>query len=83
MAMATFEARLKPEHRLRYPELNISSWYEVVPLFPGLTERRVNMRGERVARLRVGKSFLEVLSEHVEFRSIGPEALMAQGNHRQ
>lgn len=80
--MANFEARLKPEHRLRYPELNISSWYEVVPLFPGLTERRLNMRGERVARLRVGKSFLEVMSEHVEFRSLGPQAALAQGNQR-
>ncbi len=80
--MATFEARLKPEHRLRYPELNISSWYEVVPLFPGLTERRLNMRGERVARLRVGKSFLEVLGEHVEFRTNAPHAAVAQERQR-
>lgn len=66
--MATFEARVRPEFRLRYPELNLQAWYEVTPLFPGLRERRVNMAGQRVARLRVRTGYLEVLAEHLDFR---------------
>ncbi len=66
--MARYQARLKPEHRLRYPDLNLGAWYDVVPLFPGLRQRRLNFVGDRVARLRVSGDFKEVLSEHLEFR---------------
>ncbi len=71
--MARHQARLKPEHRLRYPEMHLQSWYDVVPLFPGLRQRRLNFVGDRVARLRVGADFKEVLSEHLEFREL-PDA---------
>jgi hypothetical protein len=69
-----FQARLKPEHRLQYPELAFMAWYDVEPLFPGVTERRVNLFGQRVARLRVGAGYKEVLSEHLEFREFDEPA---------
>ena len=35
----------------RYLDLDPSVWYQVVPIFPGVTQRMVNMAGERLARL--------------------------------
>jgi len=67
--MKRFQARLKPEFRLQYPELNLAAWYEVDPLFPGLTERRVNMFGQRVTRLKLGTGHREVIAEHLERRA--------------
>jgi hypothetical protein len=69
-AMARFQARLKPEYRLKYPDLSINLWYDVVPLFPGLRERRLNFMGDRVARLRVAGDFREVQADQVEFREV-------------
>jgi hypothetical protein len=66
--MKRFQARLKPEFRLQYPELNLAAWYDVDPLFPGLTDRRVNMSGQRVTRLKLGSGHREVIAEHLEFR---------------
>ena len=66
--MKRFQARLRPEFRLQYPELNLAAWYDVDPLFPGLTERRVNMFGQRVARIKHGSGHREVIAEHLEFR---------------
>ena len=66
--MKRFQARLRPEFRLQYPELNLAAWYDVDPLFPGLTERRVNMFGQRVTRLKLGSGHREVIAEHLEFR---------------
>ena len=66
--MARYQAQLKPEFRLKHPDLNIGVWYDVVPLFPGLRERRLNFVGDRMARLRVAGDFREVLAEHVDFR---------------
>ncbi|MCU0621532.1 MAG: hypothetical protein MUC69_08525 [Gemmatimonadales bacterium] len=68
--MPAYQARLKPEFRLQYPELNLLAWYDVEQLFPGLTERRVNLFGQRVTRLKVGSGHKEVLNEHLEFRSV-------------
>ena len=75
-AMALYQARLKPEFRLKHPDLNINVWYDVVPLFPGLRERRLNFMGDRMARLRVAGDFREVLAEHMEFRSVADEGGM-------
>jgi len=66
--MKRFQARLRPEYRLQYPELNLAAWYDVDPLFPGLPERRVNMFGQRVARLKLGSGHRGVVAEHLEFR---------------
>ena len=67
--MQSFQARLRPEYRLQYPELNLAAWYDVEPLFPGLTERRVNMFGQRVTRIKLGSGHREIVAEHLEFRS--------------
>ncbi len=66
--MANLQARLKPEHRLRYPGLNAVSWYDVAPLYPGLRERALNMSGERITRLRTRHEYVTVLAAHLEFR---------------
>ena len=66
--MVAYEARVKPEHQVRYPELHANGWYEVVPLWPGLTERMTNLRGERLARLRVDGIIHTVRNDHFEFR---------------
>jgi hypothetical protein len=63
-----WQARVKSEHRPRYPELRAETWYDVVPLWPGLTTRMVNLAGERLARLRVGSEHVTVLGEHLDFR---------------
>ena len=68
--MNRFQARLRPEFRLQYPELNLAAWYDIEPLFPGLTERRVNMFGQRVARVKLGSGHREIVAEHLEFRTI-------------
>ena len=68
--MARYQARLKPEYRLKHPDLNIAVLYDVVPLFPGLRERRLNFMGDRMARLRVAGDFREVLADHMEFRDV-------------
>ena len=67
--MTEFQARIKPEHRLRYPGLNAVTWYDVAPLFPGVTHRSKNMKGDRIARLETGRGTVSVLAEHLEFRS--------------
>jgi hypothetical protein len=77
--MARYQARLKPEFRLKHPDLNIGVWYDVVPLFPGLRERRLNFIGDRMARLRVTGDFREVAAEHMEFREL-PDAASADAS---
>jgi hypothetical protein len=66
--MARYQARVKPEYRSRNPDLRMGIWYDVVPLFPGLRERRTNFMGDRMARIRVAGDFREVLADQVEFR---------------
>ena len=43
--MARYQARLKPEYRLKHPDLSIGLWYDVVPLFPGLRETAAELHG--------------------------------------
>jgi len=62
------QACLKPEFAPRYPRLNSSMWYEVAPIFPGVTIRRVDMFGRRVARLKTARDFETVQAAHFEFR---------------
>ena len=67
--MAKMEARLKPEFALRYPRLTSADWYDVAPIFPGVTIRRVDMFGRRVARLKTSRDFETVQAAHFEFRA--------------
>jgi hypothetical protein len=66
--MARLQARLKPEHRSRYSGLNALTWYDVAPLFPGVTTRAINLAGERLTRLHTGRDFVSVKAEHLDFR---------------
>ena len=62
------QARLRSEQQRKYPELNPSKWYEVAPIFPGVTQRMVNMAGERLTRLSTPRGFVILRAEHLEFR---------------
>lgn len=66
--MAEFEARLKPQFAKQYEGLNSVTWYEVAPLWAGVTERATNLLGQRLARLKGPREPVTVLAEHVEFR---------------
>ena len=56
--MPGVQARLKEEHKRRYLDLDPKIWYQVVPIFPGVTQRMVNMAGERLARLATPRGFV-------------------------
>ena len=62
------QARLKTEFSPRYPRLHSGDWYEVAPIFPGVTIRRVDMFGRRVTRLRTPRDYETVQAAHFEFR---------------
>jgi hypothetical protein len=62
------QARLKTEFSPRYPRLSHSEWYEVAPIFPGVTIRRVDMFGRRVTRLKTPRDYETVQAAHFEFR---------------
>ena len=66
--MAGVQARLRSDHQRKYPELNPSKWYNVSPIFPGVTQRMVNMAGERLTRLATPRGFVIIRAEHLEFR---------------
>jgi hypothetical protein len=66
--MPGVQARLKAEHKRRYLDLDPSAWYQVVPIFPGVTQRMVNMAGERLARISTPRGFVTMRAEHLEFR---------------
>lgn len=68
------QARLRQEHKRRYLDLDSTNWYQVVPVFPGVTQRMVNMAGERLTRLATPRGFMTVRADHLEFRSAGVEA---------
>jgi hypothetical protein len=72
--MPGVQARLRSEHKRRYLDLDPTEWYEVVPIFPGVTQRMVNMAGERLARLATPRGFVTMRAEHLEFRSAGVDA---------
>jgi hypothetical protein len=67
------QARLREEHKRRYQDLDSTTWYQVVPVFPGVTQRMVNMAGERLARLATPRGFMTIRADHLEFRSAGVE----------
>lgn len=70
MNQPRWQARLKPEHRWRQPQLG-DAWYVVEPLWPGLTTRMTNLNGERLTRIRVNEEeHLIILAEQMEFRPV-------------
>ena len=68
------QARVRAEHKRRYMDLDPAIWYQVVPVCPGVTQRMVNMAGERLTRLATPRGFMTVRADHLEFRSAGVEA---------
>lgn len=66
--MSPMQARLKSEHTLRYPRLSPQMWYEVTPIFPGVTTRRVDIFGRRITRIRTVRDYETVQAAHFEFR---------------
>ena len=66
--MPDMQARLKPEFSLRYPRLSAGVWYEVAPIFPGVTVRRVDIFGRRITRLKTARDFETVQALHFDFR---------------
>jgi hypothetical protein len=66
--MSEMQARLKSEHTLRYPRLSPQLWYEVSPIFPGVTTRRVDIFGRRITRIRTQRDYETVQAAHFEFR---------------
>ncbi|NOT07353.1 MAG: hypothetical protein HOP28_04020 [Gemmatimonadales bacterium] len=72
--MPDMQARLKPEFSLRYPRLSPGVWYDVSPIFPGVTVRRVDIFGRRIARLKTSRDFETVQAGHFEFQGRQVEA---------
>ena len=77
--MPGVQARIKAEHKRRYMDLDPTAWYQVVPIFPGVTQRMVNMAGERLARLSTPKGFVTLKAEHLEFRPAESEVKANSG----
>lgn len=77
--MSMMQARLKPEHTLRYPRLSPHVWYEVSPIFPGVTTRRVDIFGRRITRIKTARDYETVQSAHFEFRERPVEEEVVQG----
>ena len=76
--MPDMQARLKPEFSLRYPRLSAGVWYEVAPIFPGVTVRRVDIFGRRITRLKTARDFETVQALHFDFRQ---QVIAEQGVH--
>jgi hypothetical protein len=72
--VAGVQARLRSEFQRKYTDISPSVWYDVSPIFPGVTQRMVNMAGERLTRLSTPRGFLIVRAEHLEFRPIPNES---------
>jgi len=72
--MPGVQARLKAEHKRRYLDLDPTVWYQVVPIFPGVTQRMVNMAGERLARLSTPRGFVTLRADRLQFRATDVEA---------
>ena len=69
--MPTFQAKLRPEYRREHPELSAYNWYDVVPLWPGMTKRTLNLAGDRLTRLKTPSGFEMIHAGHLEFREYG------------
>jgi len=79
MSSQHMQARLKSEHTLRYPRLSTNMWYDVSPIFPGVTTRRVDIFGRRITRIRTARDYETVQAAHFEFRERPVEAEQAVG----
>ena len=66
--MPNFQARIKSEYLQEHPDLTPGMWYDVIPIFPGLPERTVNMAGDRLTRIRTRRGFVLVLANHLDVR---------------
>jgi hypothetical protein len=66
--MARFQARIKPEYWHRYKELSPDQWYDVEPLWPGTSQRRLDMADKRVARLKTDWGYTSLRAEYLDFR---------------
>lgn len=66
--MGRSQAKLKPMDASMYPMLDPNRWYDVVPLFPGVTQRMVNLKGDRLTRITTTRGPVTVKGEHFEFR---------------
>ncbi len=77
--MPGVQARLRSEHQRLYPDLSTSVWYDVTPIFPGVTQRMVNMAGERLARVSTPRGYFILRADHLDFRRTaaraGPSAI--------
>lgn len=67
-----FQARIKPEYLVQHPDLSAGIWYDIVPIFPGLPERTLNMAGQRLTRIKTRRGFLTLLADHLEVRPRNP-----------
>jgi hypothetical protein len=56
-----------------YPGLSIDRWYPVAPLWPGVTQRMVNLLGERLARIETPRGPTMVKASHFEFEYVPDE----------
>ena len=66
--MARFQARIRPEYRHLYRELDPQTWYDVEPLWPGSQIRRLDLADKRVARLKTDWGYTSLRGEYLEFR---------------
>ena len=66
--MARFQARIKTEYRHRYQEFDPDTWYDVEPLWPGTSMRRLDMADKRVARLKTDWGYASLRAECLDFR---------------
>jgi hypothetical protein len=72
--VAGVQARVKSEHQRKYPDLTSSVWYDVAPIFPGVTQRMVNMAGERLTRLSTPHGYVIIRADHLDFRPVTKDA---------
>src|SRR5215211_6222141 len=75
--VAGVQARLRHEHQRKYPDISAAVWYDVAPIFPGVTQRMVNMAGDRLTRLSTPRGFVILRADHLEFRPVSTETSRA------
>jgi hypothetical protein len=68
--VVNFQARIRPQWRLRFPHLKGWKWYDVEPQWPGSNDRAIDMAGKRVTRLRTGTEHTLIRAEYVFFRPV-------------
>ena len=66
--MARFQARIKSEYWHLYQEFSPDTWYDVEPLWPGTSSRRLDMADKRVARLKTDWGYTSLRAEYLDFR---------------